>query len=427
MAFDKSRNGKHGVGGFHAVTVTVGDAQLRPFVLQPENGTRIHIVVKPDGALMEGDVLLPRWREWDDADPRKRELRHSRYRDLFSAHRGTLHAIFGYEPENGSRAELGGSIAAGELEKMLTARDTALDVLAYMRAVRRLEPADVQHLRTRIIKLVEALERSRLPKKQEAYAQFAKSMALRDRKGRRNVGALCARMVAGLRRINGRVDDICSIAPRLALQLMVLEQELTLHYRTCIRVEKTLRNVLQECEHFECGPRTDPRQTVRIDTALDRLIGQIKIFHAEPFLSLRRQITDNTLAAKVARHEGQVEMLRQALESARYLTVLMIERVELGAIHRDLSLLDKGRLPEEISKEIKSRLGRFTSRMPELKGIEGLPYEVAARAAGDCRKTLKNGLVKDAKQAIAQLVAALEMPFKFVPETAAMPQSAATH
>ncbi len=420
MAFDKSRNRKNGAGGFHAVTVTVGDGRLRPFVLQPENGTRLHIVVKPDGALAEGDVLLPRWREWDDADPTKRELRHSRYRDLLSALRGTLHAILGYEPENGS-------VKPGELEQMLATSDTAKDALAYMRAVRRLEPADALHLRTLIGKLVDALDGSRLPRKQEALEQFGKSLLLKDSKGRSNVGALCARLLAGLRRVNGRVDDIRSIGPRLALQLMVLEQELTLHYRTCVAVEKTLRGAINESELLHGERLGDPRPALRIGTALTRIAQQVKVFHAEPFLSLRHRISDQVLVAEVALKEQQVEPLRQALERARELTILMIERVELGAIHRDLSLLAGDKLPADIRRELENRLGRFASRMPELKGIEGLPYETAALAARDGRRKLADGGLKEAKEFVALLVGTLETPLKPVRGTSDMPQSAAIH
>ncbi|TAK05735.1 hypothetical protein EPO33_01145 [Patescibacteria group bacterium] len=420
MAFDKSRNGKHGVGGFHAVTVIVGGGRIRLFVLQPENGTKIHIVVRPEGALTEGDVLLPRWREWDDADPGKRELRHSRYRDLLSAQRGTLHAIVGYEPENGS-------VKPGELEKMLATSDTAKDALAYMRAVRRLEPADALHLKALISKLVEALDGSRLPRKQEALEQFGRSLLLKDRKGRSNVGALCARLLAGLRRVNGRVDDIRSIGPRLALQLMVLEQELTLHFRTCTAVEKVLRGAIKESELLDTEWSGGSRPALRIGVAIERLTQMGKVFHAEPFLSLRRRIEDQMLVAAVALKEHKVEPLRQALERARELVILTIERVELGAIHRDLSLLAGEKLPADLGRELENRLGRFASRVPELKGIEGLPYDEAVLAVRDGRRTLANGGLKEAKEFVGILVAVLEVPLKPVRAVSDVPQSAAIH
>lgn len=420
MAFDKQRKGKNGAGGFHAVNVIMGDGRIRPFVLQPENGTRIHIVVRADGALAEGDVLLPRWREWDDADPAKRELRHSRYRDLLSAVRGTLHAILGYEPENGS-------VRSGELEEMLTASDTARDALSYMRAVRRLGQADAHLLKTQIGALVDALEGSRLPKKREALEKFQKAAALKDSKGRANVGALCARLVAGLSRVNGRVDDIRSIGPRLALQLMVLEQEFTLHYRTCVALERKLKEALKLAEGLGDGPLTDPRAGVRIATLLERSTDLTRFFHAEPFLALRRRITDQILVATVGLKEGLVEDMRQALETARDLVLLMIERVELGAIHRDLSLLSGGKLPEDVARELDNRLGRFASRMPELKGIEGLPYAHAAVAARDARHALAKGETAGAKAAVAALVGILEMPLKPVRGETDVPQSAAIH
>ncbi len=418
MAFDKIRNGKTGVGGFHVVTVTIGDERLQPFVLQPENGTRIHIVVKPDGALAEGAVLLPRWREWDETDPAKREMRHSRYADLFSAVRGTLHAILGYEPENGAESH-------GELEIMLDARETAGDALCFMRAVRRLTPADAIHLQKMIGTLVATFENSRLSKKQEAFQQFEKSLGLKDRRGRSNVGALCARVVAGRSRVNGRIDDIRSIRPRLALQLMVLEQELTLHYHACVMVEKTLRDALQSVEKIDEGAFLDSRLAARINMALEHLARRMRIFHAEPFLSLRRRLTDLTFAATIAFHEGRIETMRQNLESARALTVLMIERIELGAIHRDLSLLSSGKLPLDIHRMTEKRLRRFMRRVPELKGIEGLPYDAAVRAANDGRHALANGGSVEAKTCIAQLVEALETPLKPAGGAHQAPQAAA--
>lgn len=407
------------MGGFHPATVMVGKERLRPFVLQPENSTKIHIIVRADGSLEKGDVLLPRWREWNDADPSKRELRHSRYHDLLSAVRGTLHAILGYEPENGS-------VTSGELRKMLTASDTAKDALAYMRAVRRLNPADALHLRTLISKLVEALDGSRLPKKQRALEQFGKSLLLKDRRGRSNVGALCARLLAGLRRVNGRLDDIRSIGPRLALQLMVLEQELTLHFRTCVAVEKTLRGAIRDCERLDAG-QCDDSHMLRIGVALTRVAQQVKVFHAEPFLSLKYRIADQMLVVTVALKEQRVELLRQALERARELVILMIERVELGAIHRDLSLLLRGKLPADLCKEIESRLGRFVDRMPELSGIEGLRYEFASMLAQIARRKLAAGSLRATKELIATLVGILEIPLKPVRGPSDGPQSAAIH
>lgn len=406
MAFDKERNGKNGAGGFHPVTVHTAEGDLRPFVLQPLQDTRIYLVVKPDGGLAEGDVLLPRWREWDDADPAQRVLGHARYPDILAAIRGTLHAILGYDRD---------PLAAGaEIEVMLEARETACAALDYMREVRRLGPQDVAELQQAFGTLIAALDASRDEKKREALVFFEKCLSLRDSLGRLNVGALVLRTSAGLTRVNGRMDDIRSIAPRLALQLMVLEQELSLMYRALMRLQTALTEVLKRSPVFERTVHV-PVEAASARRALARMGQLLKLFHAQPFLDLRRVVSGKLEATRVALTEERGEAARELLEAVRQDHVmLMIERVELGAIHRDLSLLTDGKLPPATEQDLVLRLGRFNKRFPEMKGIPDFPYNTASWLAGETSKTLKIGELGGAKKSIAQLVKIFDGAFRTV-------------
>lgn len=413
MAFSKGngkRKGRTGAGGFKRTRIVLAQGEQRSlFVLQPLRETRVCFLVTADGARhARGTVFLPRWRQWDPDDPAKREVRHSAYADVFSALRGTLHAILGYEPRAGAPVE-------GETANMLAAREEARDALLFMRAVRSLDDDARTYLTKQLLGLITRLEGSRVKLKREALAQFEKALSLRDALGRENIGALCARLVAAAARLDTRLDDVRSIVPRLLLQLAVLEQELTLMFRTLEAIEVGVRSMLQQKDVFE-EPERLRRTAKHYAHQAERLADRTKVLKAKPFTALADTLGEALWAAATALRGGDGATARDHLERARQdLVIPMIERTELGAIHRDLSLVAGGELPEDMLGEVDRRFATFSRRLPELKGTPHFPYEAARDAVIVGMQAIGGRDLPGAKTAVATLAGCFDAIFAQAP------------
>lgn len=396
MSFERRTPVRPQDPGFKAVEIYTKDGPARPFVLQPgECG--IYFVVKSyhDGGvhLRPGQVLLPRWQNYG---PRRQDrmLQHSLYPDIYAAIRGTLYGVLGYDHSQHAPRR-------AELDELVGMQDVGWGVLHFLHSVTRLGKAEANTLRKSFALLAQTLERGKAAEKQKARDQFLAAYPIRDSQGRPNLGVLRMRTASGIRALRRRLDTIRAIAPRLALQLTVLEQERSLMMRAANRI----RRIIVEVEG-NLGSRSLGRMAAeRIVLAGETACRWLRVWHAAPFTTLRAHLEQRFLVAGIAHQSNDRTTLKTGWERLGRDVDRLLMRDRIEEVRRDLGLLAQGFLPQDVGDTMAQTLAGLKRQLTKV--VACTPGDIEYQSVVLALHAVTRGEYDKAKAALETLAEAL--------------------
>ena len=175
----------------------------------------------------------------------------------------------------------------------------------------------------------EALKRKRNIHKKQA-AEKARAGAVRHATQTVNRGATRARLTAIDRRIALREDEVRSIAPWIG----AMETALLLEVRRSETIVRDLDRTAQAMSRHELvrKGRTSDRQRKAVAARLRHMGEPLATLVAEPFLSVRRSLTEPMLRATVAAERGTSQEFADAIKVVCGVTGPLMARIAIEGV-----------------------------------------------------------------------------------------------
>lgn len=277
--------------------------------------------------LSEGVVLCPRRNE--ETGVREWQI----FPNLYYAIRGRAHAFTAY----GLRGY------PGEIQYLNTTRPQIIEALRFLLQFGELESEQRRKVRIMLARLAAKFRAVRAVPKVEAREKLTAATSERDRRGRPNVGARRARVVAAADRVTIRLADIRRITPRLSGQELVLlgERERILTLLRELHTElRSLLGSLGGWNGLKVSERLALLEFLRVCQR------EVRTLQVEPFLSYGRLLANDIDSAWAHLRRERVKTARHLLERAR-------DSIAFKFFQRDL---------ETVIIRLSVRLGRMDPR-----------------------------------------------------------------
>ena len=174
--------------------------------------------LREDVKIERGAVFLPHWNDF--GKPEAERIYHIFENGLYEAIRGIAHALFGY----GTRG------SEGELKLMQKIASRLVDDICILMLGKETEKEKLDLAQRDLAQLADDLENVLNEAKQEAQEKIAKSANLKIERGGKkmiNIPATVWRLSAAKTRIQKRIDEILTIAPRLVFFEQTLLSDLS--------------------------------------------------------------------------------------------------------------------------------------------------------------------------------------------------------
>jgi hypothetical protein len=331
-------------------------------VLEPEQGAGVLITLKPVkipvGVRVKGDGVLKEDLVIDSGSLLMR--RGNRFGQplwaiygggIYSARRGLLHALAGYDD-----SRVGGN--GGEIKEAL--RDFAAlgEVSEFLRVWRRLSAEERTAISEALLAFVGEHENDRDPNKVAALDSIESVADLCDRLGRKNPQVTSVRIEQARRAILERLSAMKSIDPRLMFRYTVVDREIDLELGVTRSIYVALRRFRESLD------RT-PRSAKELGDLLGRYERQLSFLAAAPYSRAAEDIRSYLLRFAELQSKSRTAASLAFLNS----TIARLGRLLAGhtifGVVEDLAVLpqDPGAQAARI-EEVKETIRRFKARHP---------------------------------------------------------------
>jgi hypothetical protein len=351
------------------------------YIFPEGNKTPAGKKLKEDVKIERGAIFLPHWNDF--GKPEARRIYHIFENGLYEAIRGITHALFGY----GTKGK------DGELKLMQEIASRLVDDICILMLGKETEKEKLDLAKRDLAQLADDLENVTNEPKREAKEKIARSATLKIERGGKemtNLPATVWRLSAAETRIQKRINEILTIAPRLVFFEQTLIGDLSRIWFTLEwlrelfatefkRMEHTLSSTEKMIFGYKCGYAIERLKAIDDVKPFCRTVELIQ----EDLKIAKEQIEKDQLKAK--------EAVKRILSAVRFKDAQKIfegKTILPFTLWQELDILTPARIADTADK-IEKFAARVKSDLDETGFIsppKKLVLEDLRTAAAELRK-----------------------------------------